>query len=134
MMHLYDRATIARALTLDLDPQLRGLLTARLASLVTADYDLTDCTEYLILDLGDDESDIVCAAGFSPLVEPIDGIRFGRNGFYPFWDWLIDHGGWFEMTVSFGSTFAYILFIRRNISMPHDLMVLCEEYASRTLS
>lgn len=128
-MHLYDRATMARALTLDLDPQLRTLLTARIASLVTTDYDLTNDTEFLIVDDPNvPEADIIRHIGFSPFVEPIDGIRFGNPGFYPPWAWLADHQGWFEMIVTFGSTFAYVLFIR-DAPTPSDLVNLCRTYS-----
>ena len=77
MLHLYDRATMAHALTLDLDPQLHRLLAERIAAL---GEELIDCTEYLIVELGDTEADIVRHIGFSPLVEPIDGARFGEPG------------------------------------------------------
>jgi hypothetical protein len=132
MLHLYDHSTMARALTLDLDPQLCALLTERIASLVTADYGLTDDTEYLIVEPGDTEADIARHVGFSPLVEPIDGGRFGGAGFSPFWDWLSDHDGWYEMIVTFGSTFAYVLFIRDAAGVPPDLLALCRRYAGRS--
>lgn len=129
MMHLYDRATMARAHMLDLDPQLRALLTARITALVTDDYDLTDATEFLIVDDPTvAEGELLRHIGFSPFVEPIDGIRFGRPGYYPPWDWLVRHEGWFEMSVTFGSTFAYVILIR---DTPNDgeLLRLCRFYA-----
>lgn len=129
MLHLHDRATMARALTLDLDPQLRALLSARTAALVAVDYDLTDCTEYLIVEPGDTEADIIRHLGFSPLVEPIDGARFGCAGFHPPWDWLGGHTGWYEMIVTFGSTFAYVLFIRDADGVNSDLLTMCRRYA-----
>lgn len=112
MLHLFDRATMAHALTLDLEPRLYALLAERIGSLVTADHDLTDQTEFLVIEPGDTEEDIIHAVGFSPLVEPVDGTRFGQPGFYPWWDWLANRDGWFEMIVTFGSTFACVLLIR----------------------
>ncbi|MDH7973531.1 hypothetical protein QH494_15175 [Sphingomonas sp. AR_OL41] len=120
---------MARAFTLDLDPQLRVLLAARIAALVTVDYDLTDDTEYLIVDPGDTEADIIRHVGFSPLVEPIDGARFGSAGFHPFWDWLGGHAGWYEMIVTFGSAFAYVLFISDADGVDSDLLSMCCRYA-----
>ncbi|OQW74775.1 MAG: hypothetical protein BVN32_12545 [Proteobacteria bacterium ST_bin14] len=131
MKNLYNRATMARALTLDLDLQLRALLAARIAALVTADYDLTDWTEYLIVEPGDTEADIIRHVGFSPLVEPIDGARFGSAGFQPAWDWLGKHLGWYEMIVTFGSTFAYVLFIRDADGVDSELLLMCRHYAGR---
>lgn len=108
MLHFYDRATMALALTLDLEPRLHALLADRIGKLTK---DLVDYTEFLIVEAEDTETEVVQAIGFSPLVEPIDGARFGEPGFEPGWDWLQEHDGWFEMIVTFGSTFAYVLLI-----------------------
>lgn len=133
MIHLYDRSTMARALTLDLEPQLRILLTARIAALATASCDLTDWTEYLIIEPGDSEADIIRHVGFSPLVEPIDGARFDCSGFHPCWDWLGEHLGWYEMIVTFGSTFSYVLFIRHADGVDPALLSMCRHYAGEGL-
>lgn len=126
MLHLYDRATMAHALSLDLDPTLLRLLKDRIGAL---GEDLVDWTEYLVVEPGDTEADIIRHVGFSPLAEPIDGKRFGVPGFYPHWDWLTNHGGWFELSVSFGSTFAYVLFIEEADQVPTDLLDLCRHYS-----
>lgn len=129
MLHLYDRATMAHALTLGLDPQLHTLLERRLAALKTIDGDLTDWTEYLIVEPGDTEEDIIRHVGFSPLVEPSYGARFDEAGFEPHWDWLSDHGGWFELIETFGSAFAYVLFIQDTAGVVPELRSLCRRYA-----
>lgn len=130
MIQIYDRAAMAHVMTRDLDPRLRALLEQRFASLITPDGDLTNWTEWLILEPGDGEIEIVREIGFSPLIEPIDGARFGGAGFQPFWDHLIRHGDWgFEMIVSFGSTFAYILLIPETDGIDDALLTLCRQYA-----
>ena len=111
MQHIYDRATLAHALASNRDEVLTTLLATRIAALSQGEFDLTDATEILIIEQGDTEDDIVRHVGFTPLVEPVEGIRFGEPGFEPFWDWSVKHLGWWELSVSFGSTFAYILFI-----------------------
>ncbi len=126
MLHFYDRASMAQALTLNLSPELHLLLSARILAL---EEDLIDWTEYLVVEAGDSEADIVRHVGFSPLVEPFDGIRFGEPSFHPHWDWLIDHAGWYEMSVSYGSTFAYVLFIEKSRFPPDALAALCAEHA-----
>ncbi|MBD8679653.1 hypothetical protein [Sphingomonas sp. CFBP 13720] len=127
MLHLHDRATTEHALTLDLDPTLRRLLTERIAAL---DEDLIDQTEFLVVQPGDTEEDIVRHVGFSPLVEPIDGIRYGLPGFHPFWDWLVEHDGWFEMIVTFGSTFAYVLLVQNSRNSTSEVVSICREYCT----
>jgi hypothetical protein len=126
MQHLYDRATMTRALTGNLDPALTARLASRIAALSQGEFDLVDDTEILIVETGDTENDIIRHVGFSPLVEPIDGHRFGQPGFQPFWDWLIQHPGWWELSVSFGSTFAYILLIQDAEGVLPELRAMCQ--------
>lgn len=130
MKLIYDRAGQARILSLDLDPRLCDLLERRFADIKTLDGDLTDWTEWLIVEAGDTEADIVREVGFSPLVEPIDGARFPDEGFQPFWDHLARHDGWFELSVSFGSSFAYVMFIHDSADTEPNLLALCREYAA----
>ena len=130
MIHLIDRADFARASSLNLKPHLRRALLDSIAVLAAGDHDLTDWTEFLIVQPGDTEEAIVQAIGFSPLVEPIDGARFGQPGFAPGWDTLLNRSGWFEMIVTFGSTFAYILLIEDSEGVQADLLALCRRYAA----
>jgi hypothetical protein len=127
MMHLYDRATMAHALSLDLDPKLRALLASRIEAL---GEELIEWTEFLVVEAGDTEADVVRHVGFSPLVEPFDGLRFGNPEFQPHWDWLVDHGGWFELCRTYGSAFAYMLFIRDTDDSPAGLRALCKMFAT----
>jgi hypothetical protein len=126
MLHLYDRATMRTALNANLDPQLQKLLNDRIAAL---GEDLIDWTEYLVIEPDDTEADIVCQIGFSPLVEAIDGARFGGPGFQPCWDWIGRHDGWFELIVTFGSTFAYVLFVQDVDGVLPDLLALCRAHS-----
>ena len=124
MLHFFDRAGFARALTLDLDPQLKQLLTKRITSLAD---DLIDYTEYLVVQTGDTEGDIVRHIGLSPLIDPVDGIRYGEPGFNPACDIALDHGGWFELVFTFGSAFAYVVLIE---DTPSDLSRFCRQLAT----
>lgn len=130
MLHFYDQATINQAMTLDIEPELRALLTLRIAALKSPAFDLTELTEFLIVDDPDDtEGDIVRRIGQSPLIEPTDGIRFGSPDFHPHWDYLTRHSGWFEMILTFGSTFAYVLFVRDANDILPELVTMCRRYA-----
>lgn len=122
MITIYNRADVARVH----EPRLRSIIEYRINAL----GDLMDWTEILVVEPGDSEADIIREAGFSPLLEPIDGIRFGGEGFRPFWDHLTDCGGWFELSVSFGSSFAYILFIADAEDLPPGLCHLCNTYGA----
>lgn len=126
MLLLSGRAAIERALTADIDPSLRALLAERLEQL---SEDVLDCTDYLIVEAGDTEIEIVEHVGFSPLVEPIDGARYGEPGFRPHWDHLADRGGWFEMIVCVGGSFAYVLLIEDSPRAPTPMVAMCRLYA-----
>lgn len=130
MYHLHDRATMAHALALDLNLRIRALLVSRIEALVTNDGDLTDYTEFVVVEAEDSEADIVRAIGLSPLIEPINGCRFGEAGFYPSWDWLVRGKGWFEMVITFGSSFGYHLIIEDDASVQSPLLLMCRYYAT----
>ena len=128
MMLLHDRATMERALTLDLDPRLAAILRARVEHTLAAG--LADDTEILVVQAGDTEFSIAREVGFSPLVEPVDGLRYGAAGFEPYWDRLADLGGWFEVICTFGSTFALIVLVEDADGTLPELRAMCCEYAA----
>jgi hypothetical protein len=129
MMSLHDRAAFEQALHRPLAPDLRDLLERHIKHAERAG--LLDLTHILVIQPGDTEVAIVEEIGWSPLVSPRDGIRYGSAGFTPYWDWLQAHAGWFELTLCVGNTgFAYILLIDRAAGTLPDLLALCAAYAS----
>lgn len=127
MLHFYDRETIARALTLNLEPRLHHLLSMHIGALTD---ELIDHTEFLVVQPGDTEADIVRHIGFSPLIEPIEGTRWGAPEFAPGWDHLAYDVGWYAMTVTFGSTFAYVLLIQDVEGVPQELRSMCRTHCA----
>lgn len=126
MIHIYNAATLASALASDLAPELRRLLLSRIAEIGDA---LMATTEWLIIEPGDDEADMISALGFTPLVEPIDGVRypdFEQGG----WDWIVDHGRYLEMQFSWGSSAALLLLIEDADGVIPQLLALCRRHAS----
>lgn len=130
MICIFDRAAMMRVLTLDLNPQLRCLLERRFANLVTPWGDLTDFTEWIILEPGDTEEDICREVGFSPFMDPLEGGRWGTAGFRPFWDYLAREDRHFVMIQSSGSSFAYVLIVPEAEGTTPDLLRMCREYAA----
>lgn len=121
---------MAHALTLDLDPRLHTLLGERIEAL---GEDLLDYTEFLVVQPGDTEDDIARHIGLSPLIEPIDGVRFGGTAaFHPHWDWMAAHDGYWELLFTFGSTFAYIVFVIDADGVLPELRQLCRRYSTET--
>lgn len=74
--------------------------------------DLLDLTHVLVVQADDSEADIEQALGFNPLAHPIDGIHFRVPGFEPYWDYLADLGGWFELILPVGNSgFANVVLV-----------------------
>ena len=130
MISLIDRASFDDAAFLCRETGLQRLLLSRIAALVRDGHDLTDLTQILIIQVGDREQDVIEEIGLSPLVNPLDGCRYGDPQFQPWWDWLQDTGGWFEMIVTVGDTgFAYVLLVQDDDGVDAELLAMCREYA-----
>lgn len=129
MISLYDRTSFERVASLCAKPDLKRLLTARIAGFQGDGYDLTKLTHILVIEPGDTEPDIIEEIGLSPLVNAIDGVRYGDPAFVPTWDWLSDLGGWFELILTVGNSgFAYILLIQDADGVDPALLALCREH------
>ena len=128
MLSIYNEATLKAALASAIDPKARALLAARLKQ--NAKYNLTGLTHLLVVQPGDTEQDIIREVGFSPLTNVIDGARFGSDAFHPFWDWLQERDGWFELIVTVGNDgFAYVLLIQDVDGVLPALRTLCRTYS-----
>lgn len=126
MLSLYDSASTEHVLRQTLDPSLRTILTSRLALAVSAG--LQSLTHIVVVQPGDDEEAIKQEVGFSPLVNPVSGIRFGCEGFEPYWAWLTVSGGWYELIHTIGdSGFALTLLVE--VGGGACLRELCATYA-----
>lgn len=131
-MQSYDnRAAVEAAPTLNLEPRLQGLLIDRVK--LYREAGLLDLTHILVIEPGDTEQAIVEALSFSPLVDPIDGVRYGSAAFHPFWDGPIwRHDGWFELVITVGNSgFAFILLIADADGVLPELLHLCRAHAGR---
>jgi len=130
MLSLFDEATTRAALTLPIDPGLRALLSTRIIHYAAAG--LASATHILVIQPGDTESAIEREIGFYPTTNIINGVRSGSAAFHPFWDWLQDLGGWFEMIVTIGdSGFAYILLIQDADGVDPELRNLCHTHVTK---
>jgi len=128
MLSIYDAETMERALNQPLDTPLRNLLTARFDHAST--MGVTELTHWLVVQAGDTEADIVREIALSPLANPIDGKRYPSRRFRPFWDWLRDLGGWYEMIIAIGNGgFAFVLLIEAGEGADAALNSLCSLYA-----
>jgi hypothetical protein len=84
------------------------------------------------VEVGDTEASITEQLGFSPLINPLDGKRFGTEGFAVPFDILIDHNGYFELVMTVGNDgFAFVVFVRDREGVDPDIRAMCHRYTGR---
>jgi hypothetical protein len=128
MLSIYDEETAAAVLAQPLDPNLRSLIEGRLADAEA--IGLGDLTHILVIQPGDTEAMILEEIGWSPLVHPMEEIRFGEADFSPYWSWLEALNGWYEMVHPVSNDgFAFLLLIEAAKGVVPELLTLCAENA-----
>lgn len=128
MMSFDDAVALAAAPDAVTDSALRTLVADRVHD--WSAMGLLDLTHLLIVEPGDTEEALVNVIGFSPLVNPIDGKRYETEGFaFPF-DYIEDHGCWFELFVTIGNSgFAFVLFVWNTEGTIPELLSLCRRHS-----
>lgn len=129
MLSLPDRAAMDNALTLPLRDDIKTVLRSRIDQVIGDGLD--DLTHIVVLCAGDTEAMLKAEVLFSPLER--EGVRFGQPGFETYWDWLHDHGGWFELIYCVANSgSAFLLFVEdRDDAGWADLLQLCRSGCGR---
>lgn len=129
MLSFSDAASLAASPTSPVPPELQQMLADRVEAWTASD--VLSLTHVLIIRPADTADDVKREISLYPLINPLDGSRFGSRAFIPFWEWLVRHDcGWFEMIVTVGNSgFAYVLFIQDAEGVDPGLLALCRTYA-----
>ncbi|HZG45491.1 MAG TPA: hypothetical protein VEZ41_04385 [Allosphingosinicella sp.] len=128
MLTFTDAASIAASPAVPADPRLQKLLAERVEQ--WASTDVLDLTEVLIVEPGDTAKDIWRESTICPLVNPLDGSRFGSDAFTPFWESLERREAFYELIVTVGNSgFAYVILIADAEGADPALLALCRTYA-----
>ena len=90
---------------------------------------LKDQTHLIIVGTDCNLIDLSTELGFSPLLNPMDGVRYGSPDFHPYWDYLVQRPGWFEIIICIGTNFAVILLIADDLGRVPELLTMCREFA-----
>ena len=128
MITLRTTAAVKSTIALLADNQLRSLLTERFDQLTNAweDIDLSDLTHFLIIQAGDTAAEAEHELGWSLLVNSVDGARFGQPDFTPSWEWIEDHGGWYEAVYILSDDgFGISLFVQDHPATDTELLAMC---------
>ena len=130
-MQSFDNAkAIARAPRLMTDPKLKNLLTDRVQDWTARG--LLDLTHLVIIEVGDTDVSIIEELAFSPLINPLDGLPHGMESFVLPFDYLEDHGGWFELISTVGNDgFAFVLFVRDREGVDPELLAMCRTHTQQ---
>ena len=133
MISIRDSQSMEFALSCPLDPQLRMLLLKRLDMLSEfSDFDLSELAQWTIVEPGDSLAAIEAELGFSPFVNFVDEARYPDLAYQPSWEWLIQHGAWYEMCYALSdSGFGINLLVPNRPEVEPSLFALLSTYVSQ---
>jgi hypothetical protein len=118
MIDLADSAALARALDSPVADNIKALLIERRDQL--AEYienDISELAHWIVVDPGDSTEAIDNAAGFPIIANPS-------------FEWVMDHGGLFELpTILSDDGFGIVLFVPDIEGIDRTLLTLCRERA-----
>jgi hypothetical protein len=96
------------------------------------DGDLGELVHFVVVEAGDQITAVVAACGFPLTQNLVDGRWLGDPEFEPSFEWIQDHGTWFELAYILSDDgFGTIIFVKDDPGTEFDLHMLCLEYAGR---
>ena len=124
MLSLTDRDDVTTALTdLTLDPSLRALIGLRVWQIDTdRSYPLSDVVQIVVVHPGDPPDAILEGVGF-----PIILDEANQPGF----DWIEDHGAWFELAYVLNDEAGMLVFVPDHPDTDPSLRDYCLKFAGR---
>ncbi len=134
MLSLRNSAAVARALSSDIDPELRGLIARRVQQLegYGAD-DIGELVHFLVVEPGDTMEAIEAELGFSPLVNFVDGTRHGQPGWTPSWETAECHRPWIELVYILSDDgFGWVLLIADDPASPSQFALTIRRHGAIT--
>ena len=114
MLKLSDRAAVTAALTdPTLDPELRALIGLRAWQLDDVRHQpLGETVQFIVVQPGDSAATIHEAVGFPICWDQAD---------QPGWEWMEDHGRWFELAYVLTDDLGLIVFVADDPGVDHTL-------------
>lgn len=132
MITIRSSAAMARALDSPLNITLKELLTKRRDQLLEYDgFDLGELAHFIVAQAGDQIEAVEAEAGIPIVTNIVDGCRFGDPDYCPSWEWIDDHGAYWEAPyVLSDSGFGIVLFVENSVGTDPILLALCRAYAT----
>jgi hypothetical protein len=118
MLDIVNSSTLAGALDSPLDNAIKRLLTVRRDELAEyVENDIAELAHWIVVDPGDSAEAIDTVAGFPIVTKPA-------------FEWVMDHGGLFELpTILSDNGFGVVLFVPDIDGIDPTLLTLCRERA-----
>jgi hypothetical protein len=115
----------------EIDTGLRSILDERLRQLAEFDFKLEDLARFLIVEPGDALHAVEAEAGFPIAINFVDGVAFGSPDFVPSWEWIKDHGKWFEFVFILSDDgFGNVVLVPNAAGVDARILQLCRQYAA----
>ena len=98
MQILRDKESILEVARTWCDCESRDLLSVHINRLEDyVGHDLSGLVNFIVCDDHDSVADIDAALGFPIMANRFDGIRFGKPGFHPSGEFVIEYDRWYEI-------------------------------------
>lgn len=125
MLSLSDRDAVTAAVTdITLDPALRALIALRVWQVDTDRHrPLSETLQIVVVQPGDPPEAVHEAVGFSPCYDQAE---------QPGWEWLNDHGAWFELAYVLTDDFGLLIFVADHPDTNATLLFNCHGFADRS--
>ena len=127
MLSITDRDAVTAALTdQTLDPELRALIGLRVLQVDTdRRRPLRDILQIVVIQPGDQPEVIHEALGFNLCWDQAE---------QPGWEWMNDHGSWFELCYVLTDDFGMLVFVADHPDVNSTLRFNCLGVANRPLT
>lgn len=100
------------------EPRLRSILQLRFEQLAEYGCPISELARFHVVRPDDDVTVL--------LINPVDGSK------EPSWEWVEDHGGWFEAPVVMSDEgFGHVYFVPDHDGINAELLSLCRRHATK---
>jgi len=131
MITIHNADDIAAFLSQPLDPNLQHIIEQRIEQLTGYGHPLEDLARFHLVQPPDDMPTIEATIGFPIATNFVDGITYDDPDFVPSWEWLKDHGGWFELVfVLSDDGFGHVFLVPDEQGIDARLLELCRRYTA----
>lgn len=132
MLTIRNSAAMTQALAGPLDSKLKALLRLRCDQLAEYGEELSELACFTIVQPGDTLLQVEREFGFPLATRSIDGLAYDGDGLIPSFEWIKDHGEYFEIVIILSDDgFGHVLFVENSNAIDPSLLILCRRYATK---